>query len=109
MEQRKFEQSELAKALNVTPKTAHNYLNGHTKLYADQLPLIAKFLRVPIERLFDESVDLQTLEEPIVEYGLNTDYKIVCQQKDEIIKSKDDLIETLKADVAHLRSMQLKE
>lgn len=54
LSRKKLEQKDLAKALNVSPKTAHNYLNGHTKITADQIPQIAIFLKVPIEYLFKD-------------------------------------------------------
>jgi transcriptional regulator with XRE-family HTH domain len=55
-EDKKLTQEELGKELNVSGKTAHNYLNGHTKIEADLLPGIAKILGVTISDLFDDPV-----------------------------------------------------
>jgi transcriptional regulator with XRE-family HTH domain len=46
---------EFAEALNVTEIQVTNYLNGRSKIIADQIPVFAKILKVPIEDLFREN------------------------------------------------------
>jgi len=75
LENRKLEQKDLAEALNVSSKTAHNYLNGHTKIVADQLPAIARLLRVSIAELFSEKVEVPGSEFPCPD----------CQEKENEI------------------------
>lgn len=103
LEVRKLEQSDLARVLNVTPKTAHNYLNGHSKIKIDQIPLIVKLLQVPYDSLFERK-SLKTLEEPVVSYGSNVDYRSLCEQKEKTIEAQRETIETLKGQVEFLKS-----
>lgn len=94
LERRRMTQQELGDALKVTSKTAFNYLNGRTKIYADQIPEIAMFLRVPITSLFQNDEDLNTLiNEPLPDYVLNNSN---CKDKDILIESQQETIKLLK-------------
>jgi len=102
VEKRGKSQEELANVLGVTPKTAHNYLNGHTKIEANQIPVIAKFLRVPSSYLFDNDLDLNTiLSEPEYNYGkIDCD---LCKQKDKTIAALEENIQLLKGQIEYLQ------
>lgn len=104
LERKKLEQADLANVLKVTPKTAHNYLNGHTNITIDQIPLIARFLKVPISSLFNEGEDLKTLEEPLNDYTRHHDSDALLKQKDETIQAKDETISLLKGQIEYLKS-----
>lgn len=90
LEKRKdLEQKDLAQVLGVTPKQAHNYLNGHSKIIADHIPAIAKLLRVSINSLFDDKDISNEIMEEQLEYRIT---RIDCSEC--IAKQKE--IEALK-------------
>jgi transcriptional regulator with XRE-family HTH domain len=103
LERRKLEQADLAAALGVSSKTAHNYLNGHTKITIDQIPAIVKLLRVPYDILF-QFKELNILQEPIENYEVSTDYKLLCKQKDQTIEAQRETIATLKGQIDFLKN-----
>jgi transcriptional regulator with XRE-family HTH domain len=55
-----LEQKDLANLLGISTKTAHNYLNGHSKIIADHIPAIAKLLRVSISELYGIGNELKS-------------------------------------------------
>ena len=54
VEKKNISREALAKELSVSSKTIHNYLNGITKISVEQLPIIAKSLKVSMDDLFQE-------------------------------------------------------
>lgn len=54
-EKKKIQQKEIAEALNVGTNTVNNWFQGKTSMKAEQIPLIAKCLRVSISELFNEN------------------------------------------------------
>lgn len=107
LEQRRMTQQEFGEALNVTSQTAFNYLNGRTKITADIVPEIAKFLRVPITSLYKSSDELNTMEnmvnEPLPDYVLNN---ANCKDKDILIESQQETIKLLKQRIAMLEGQK---
>jgi len=61
-----LEQKDLAKLLGVSTKTAHNYLNGHSKINADHIPAIAKLLRISISELYGAENNKKLINESSV-------------------------------------------
>jgi transcriptional regulator with XRE-family HTH domain len=61
-----LEQKDLAELLGVSTKTAHNYLNGHSKINADHIPAIAKLLRVSISEIYGAEKNNQLINESTV-------------------------------------------
>lgn len=99
-QRKKIEQKELASAFNVSENQMSNYLTGRTKILADHIPVYAKLLRVPVERLFSNEIDLKILEEPVSEYELN-DCKL-CKSKDKTIEAQQEIIDLLKNQIENL-------
>jgi len=89
-------QDVIGNALGLTSKTAHNYLNGHTKISVEQLPIIAKVLRVRIDQLFQEiGTPLHGEYSNDEKLNVANDPCPFCAQKDaEINKLTKDLLET---------------
>lgn len=54
-ERKKIQQKEIAEALNVGTNTVNNWFQGNTSMKAEQIPLIAKCLRVTVAELFSEN------------------------------------------------------
>jgi transcriptional regulator with XRE-family HTH domain len=54
-EKKKVQQKEIAEALNVGTNTVNNWVQGKTSMKAEQIPLIAKCLRVSVSELFNEN------------------------------------------------------
>lgn len=95
LEKRKdLEQKDLAKILGVTPKQAHNYLNGHSKIIADNIPAIAKLLRVSINTLFDDVDSSAKSEEEQHQYKMKSVDCPECIEKQKRLekaeKERDD-------------------
>lgn len=99
-ERKKIQQKDIALGMEVGINTVNNWFQEKTSMKAEQVPQIARILRVPISSLFDQTEDLKTLEEPLVEYGA----KALLEQKDETIKAKDEIIEMLKGQVDFLKT-----
>ena len=102
MEKRGKSQEELGTALGVSSKTAHNYLNGNTKLEANQIPIIARFLRIPVSYLFEESDIQNLLIEPDFLYETKKDCEL-CKSKDKTIAALEENIELLKGQIDFLK------
>lgn len=95
-EKKNITQDEIGLALGVTGKTAHNYLNGHTKISIEQLSVISKTLRVSIDQIFQE-VGAPLQKHLLVEEKLNAVEEpgicFKCLEKEaEINKWKDKYI-----------------
>jgi transcriptional regulator with XRE-family HTH domain len=89
-------QDVIGNALGLTSKTAHNYLNGHTKISVEQLPIIAKVLRVRIDQLFQEvGTPLNINYANDEKLDITEDGCGMCRIKDnEISKLKSELLST---------------
>jgi len=103
MEKRGKSQEELGTALGVTSKTAHNYLNGNTKLEASQIPVIAHFLRVPVGYIFEETDIQNLLIEPEFLYDSKKECEL-CKSKDKTIAVLEENINLLKGQIEYLKS-----
>ena len=95
-----LEQKDLALVLGVTPKQAHNYLNGHSKIVAEHLPAIAKLLRVSIGSLFDESYNPTEANESEEHYHITRIDCTECISKNneinalkQALAAKEELLE----------------
>lgn len=53
-EKKRIQQKEIAEALNVGVNTVNNWFQENTSMKAEQIPLIAKVLRVSIEQIFQK-------------------------------------------------------
>lgn len=85
---KKITQKEIAEGLSVTETQVTNYLNGRSKITADQIPLFAKLLRVSISELFEEP---GTSGETSSYHDVKCDQ---CAEKDaEIFRLKSKLYE----------------
>lgn len=103
-ERKKIQQKEIAESLGVGTNTVNNWFQGNTSMKAEQIPLIARVLRVPISSIFDPKEDLLTLEEPLKDYTRNHDSDALLKQKDETIQAKDETISLLKGQIEYLKS-----
>jgi transcriptional regulator with XRE-family HTH domain len=103
LKRKRITQKELAEGFELSENMMTNYLTGRTRILAEQIPLFAKLLRASYDDLFNWK-DLNTLEEPMLDYDTNTDYKALCNQKDETIKAKDESINLLKGQIEYLKS-----
>lgn len=82
-EQKKIQQKEIAKAMNVGINTVNNWFNGNTSMKAEQIPIIAKILRVSIDSIFKENFEKITkAEDPSAEYHRKC---VQCEEKDRLI------------------------
>lgn len=98
---RRLQQKDLADALGVTGKTAHNYLNGHTKISADQVPAIAKLLGLTIEELYREDKEYNKKTDSMIGFEPQTKFdcsECVAKQKEidalkEVLSAKEELLE----------------
>lgn len=100
LERRKdLEQKDLANILGVSPKQAHNYLNGHSKIIADHIPAIAKLLRVPINSLFEDTDTSDHINEAQQNYRVSRIDCLECITKqkeiDELKEFRKKYIECL--------------
>lgn len=114
---RNYSQQYLAQKIGVTQKAYSKIESEETKLGVDTLKKIASILDVPIESFFD------TKNKPIINDfssragGDNVLYKTtldkslekmifeLIKSKDQIILSKDEMIEKLKKDIVELNSI----
>lgn len=87
-----LEQKDLAEILGVSPKQAHNYLNGHSKIIADHIPAIAKLLGVSINSLFEniDKPDIACEEKQVYKVSLIDCMECIKKQK-EIDRLNDQL------------------
>lgn len=94
-EKKRIQQKEIAEALNVGVNTVNNWFQENTSMKAEQIPLIAKVLRVRIDQLFQEVGTPLKDNYQITEIKLDTveDGCQKCREKDvEINKWKDKYI-----------------
>ena len=99
LERKKILQKELAIKIGVSANTVNTWVKQEKGIKAEQIPEIAKALRVPISALFgDEWGSTSKAEEPLGLYGKNNEWL------ESFIQSKDDLIDTVKAQVAYFKS-----
>jgi transcriptional regulator with XRE-family HTH domain len=54
-EKKKIQQKEIAEAMEVGTNTVNNWFQGKTSMKAEQIPIIAKCLRVTVAELFNEN------------------------------------------------------
>jgi len=91
----------------VTGKTAHNYLNGKTKIDVEIIPLIAKALRVDINELFESKNQSEKksyfthLEDPESKYK-------TCPECLEKQKKLDEMYDQLQETEKEMRDYQRK-
>ncbi|MCA0428126.1 MAG: helix-turn-helix transcriptional regulator [Bacteroidetes bacterium] len=114
---RNYSQQYLAQKIGVTQKAYSKIESEETKLGVDTLKKIASILDVPIESFFDSK------NKPVINDfssragGDNVLYKTtldkslekmifeLIKSKDQIILSKDEMIEKLKKDIVELNSI----
>ena len=87
---KKITHKEIAEVLNVTETQVTNYLNGRSKISADQVPQFARLLRVPISELYSEPGTKRDV------VSVNDEGCKKCAEKDaEIIQLKSKLLDTM--------------
>ena len=57
---KKITYKEIADALNVTDIQVTNYLNGRSKIIADQIPVLANLLKVSISQLYGVANEIKS-------------------------------------------------
>ncbi len=103
LEKRKRTQDDLAKEIGVSIRTMSNYLNGITNFEANQIPVIAHFLRVPVGYIFEETDIQNLLIEPEFLYDSKKECEL-CKSKDKTIAALEENINLLKGQIEYLKT-----
>lgn len=98
---------DIAIELNVSQNTVTNWFKGQNSMKAELIPVIAKYLRVSIDQLFQEvgtpfrknlvvEEKMKAVEEPVACYNCGILQKKIDQLNKDLIESQKETIAALR-------------
>lgn len=108
-ELKNFSQTYMAEQLKISQRTFSNIENAGNDISLNMIERISKILNISLSKILElnaetifnnNSQEISTLNNQIINNGLSDNEKVLyeklIQEKDQIIKAKDDLINVLR-------------